>query len=415
MSMVDENNLRPPRADEPHGRTAGGQNDPLAELARLIGQDDPFKDLKKNPSARREPASSPRVEAPSTAPGWLSRPGSGEQTLPATDRHSIVPHERDARFVDPHHTNYEPGDPYRADVDAAADSYAPDQNFENDPYYEEVPADGEHVYDEQPARRRGGLITLVVVVAMALIGTGGVFAYRAFTGSSAGSAQPQVIKADTQPTKVAPAPQTTDAQANKSIYDRIGDKAQGEKLVSREEQPVDPSARGALPPIGATTAAPPTPAPVVSGAEPKKVKTVPIRPEGAQAPARPGMPPTALAANPQKTAPTARPSAGNTPMNLGSQTQTASIPPRAPAAEGGYVVQVASQRSEADAQASYRSLQAKYPAVLGPRQAIIRRAELGDRGTFYRAQVGPFASIEQANELCTSLKTAGGQCVVQKN
>jgi cell division septation protein DedD len=29
--------------------------------------------------------------------------------------------------------------------------------------------------------------------------------------------------------------------------------------------------------------------------------------------------------------------------------------------------------------------------------------------------VGPFVSAEQANELCTNLKAAGGNCIVQKN
>ncbi len=80
-----------------------------------------------------------------------------------------------------------------------------------------------------------------------------------------------------------------------------------------------------------------------------------------------------------------------------------------------YVVQVGSQRSEADAIASFRSVQAKYPSVLGGRQPIIRRADLGDKGIFYRTQVGPFASLEEASELCNNLKAAGGQCIVQRN
>jgi len=79
------------------------------------------------------------------------------------------------------------------------------------------------------------------------------------------------------------------------------------------------------------------------------------------------------------------------------------------------VVQVASQRSEADAQASFKSLQQKYPSVLGGYQVIVRRADLGDKGVYYRAQVGPFATAEQANEMCSSLKSAGGQCIVQRN
>jgi cell division septation protein DedD len=81
----------------------------------------------------------------------------------------------------------------------------------------------------------------------------------------------------------------------------------------------------------------------------------------------------------------------------------------------GYLVQVSSQRSEADAQSALRNLQAKFPNILGNQPTTIRRAELGDRGVFYRAMIGPFANREQAVQLCGSLKAAGGDCIVQGN
>jgi SPOR domain len=82
---------------------------------------------------------------------------------------------------------------------------------------------------------------------------------------------------------------------------------------------------------------------------------------------------------------------------------------------GGYLVQVSSQRSELDAEASYRALQDKFPGVLGSRSPLIKRADLGDKGVYYRAMVGPFGSPDEASQFCGSLKTAGGQCVVQRN
>lgn len=84
-------------------------------------------------------------------------------------------------------------------------------------------------------------------------------------------------------------------------------------------------------------------------------------------------------------------------------------------ATGGYVVQISSQRSDADARASFKALQGKFPSVLGSRSPLIKKADLGDKGTYYRAMVGPFGSPEEAAQLCGSLKTAGGQCVVQRN
>ena len=84
-------------------------------------------------------------------------------------------------------------------------------------------------------------------------------------------------------------------------------------------------------------------------------------------------------------------------------------------ATAAYVVQVSSQRSDEDARAAYQVLQAKYPMLLGSYLPIIYRSDLGDKGIFYRAAVGPFQTAEEASQFCGDLKTAGGQCVVQRN
>ena len=83
---------------------------------------------------------------------------------------------------------------------------------------------------------------------------------------------------------------------------------------------------------------------------------------------------------------------------------------------GVYLVQVSSQRSEADAEASYKALQDKFPGVLGAWSPIITRADAGTSGTFYRAAAGPFETANEASQFCATLKAAGGQCVVvQRN
>jgi cell division protein FtsN len=53
--------------------------------------------------------------------------------------------------------------------------------------------------------------------------------------------------------------------------------------------------------------------------------------------------------------------------------------------------------------------------VIGGQPHTVRRVELGEKGTYYRAMVGPFGTREQAVQLCSSLKSAGGDCVVQSN
>ena len=76
---------------------------------------------------------------------------------------------------------------------------------------------------------------------------------------------------------------------------------------------------------------------------------------------------------------------------------------------------MASERSAADADPVFRSLQAKLPNQLGGREPIVRRADLGAKGICYRTMVGSFASLEKAAGMCRTLKAAGGNCRVQRN
>jgi cell division protein FtsN len=153
-------------------------------------------------------------------------------------------------------------------------------------------------------------------------------------------------------------------------------------------------------------------------------------PVGAAPPAKP-TPAARTAAAAGHNPPTSANASANAPMSLvpqGNQAAPAAEPqtriantnpvqtsPAPAPAGGGYMVQVSSQRSEADAQASFRALQGKFPAVLGAHSPSIKRADLGEKGIYYRAMVGPFGTSEEASQFCGNLKSAGGQCVVQRN
>ena len=71
------------------------------------------------------------------------------------------------------------------------------------------------------------------------------------------------------------------------------------------------------------------------------------------------------------------PQAGQPASAADARTRVATNTPAQIGPSGGYLVQVSSQKNEADAQASYRVLQGKYPAVLGSRSPVIKRADLG--------------------------------------
>ncbi|MCA1296908.1 SPOR domain-containing protein [Stappia indica] len=110
---------------------------------------------------------------------------------------------------------------------------------------------------------------------------------------------------------------------------------------------------------------------------------------------------------------------GTAPMDLTASGGAAR--PAAPAATasgsipaGAYVVQVSSQRSQAQAQTAFDDLQRRYGSVLGGVTPVIEKADLGDRGTFYRVRI-PAGSRDDAISLCERLKAAGGDCFVRRN
>jgi hypothetical protein len=76
------------------------------------------------------------------------------------------------------------------------------------------------------------------------------------------------------------------------------------------------------------------------------------------------------------------------------------------AAREQHVVQIASQRSEADVLAVFRRLQQEQPQLFG--QASLSRTDLGPRS--YSARVGPFISEKDAVAACLALAAADIKC-----
>ena len=74
---------------------------------------------------------------------------------------------------------------------------------------------------------------------------------------------------------VVPAAAGKDAQSSKLITERVNERGQSEKLVSREEQPIDKPATVVLPQAVQQSAL----GSGVVGSEPKKVRTIAIRPD----------------------------------------------------------------------------------------------------------------------------------------
>ena len=465
--MADRYQNRPYPADDEYGRggdphAARAESDPLAELARLIGQTDPFGSMgRANQQTQPRTSARDQYQHPPTAddappagpPPWMQR--AARQEAPQRDYPSAVhPLQRYATPVAAPEPEYDRAPPF-ADADPE-----PDPSRYDDALYGEIDPGGEqslhdpayaddaYAYQDGYAddaedhvhRRRGGMVTVVVVLALAVVGTGAAFAYRTYVGSPR-SGEPPIIRADASPTKIVPTPSDGTAK----VPDRLASGDGTEKIVPREEVPVDVNAKSSGPrvvfPALNQNANPPSAASVAPGGlppanagngtlpnnEPRKIKTFTIRgdePDGDASPvvsAPPAKPAAAAKTAPREAAArsasavTANASAANVPLSLAPQQPAQPAAATETRSGGGYLVQVSSQRNEADAQASYRALQGKFPTVLGSRSPLIKRADLGEKGVYYRAMVGPFGSPDEASQFCGSLKSAGGQCVVQRN
>lgn len=88
-------------------------------------------------------------------------------------------------------------------------------------------------------------------------------------------------------------------------------------------------------------------------------------------------------------------------------------PAAAVASGGAYVVQIMALREEAAAKTAWATLQKKHPSVLGGHALDVEKADLGDKGVFYRVRAAGFETKAAAQSACSSLKSAGQDCLVK--
>lgn len=107
---------------------------------------------------------------------------------------------------------------------------------------------------------------------------------------------------------------------------------------------------------------------------------------------------------PRATVPAARPTA----KPAKTQVRTG------PVARDDFMVQLAASRSRALARGVYSGLQNNFSDLLGQRNPLILRVDLGDKGIFYRVNVPGFESRNAATAFCANLKSRGQDCLVRK-
>ncbi|MCL2713580.1 MAG: SPOR domain-containing protein [Alphaproteobacteria bacterium] len=428
------------------GRSEG---DPLAELARLIGQTDPLgpappnrgNDYDYDYRDQRSQSSSPEsygenVHDISSAqqPGWVRRANAAQQQAqpqydyadaaePGYGRQQFADtqsgYDSKSRFDQGRQDQRGYDDAEYDHVEAEDADYHPDAAYSNnDSYgYHEDEYDDEEYDDEEEGGSRGGAgkwIGVIFILAI-LGGASGLVAYK-WRPAPAPAPAP-VFQADTTPIKQQPA-------ADSSPVRVVGQTPvkSDENFAPPPETPVNPEPTADQNPPSAFPEPPPPP--------PRTVQTTRVQPQPQRTAAaetdnvdpEPASVRNIMRAPPAPAPAPARPPAQQRhgPINLGpnAQQQASAAPapqspaPVATAGGSGFLVSISSQDSEAAARESFRVAQTKYAAALGSQKLVVTSTTLPDGRVKYRAAVGPFTTRPDAVSICEGLKAAGGQCFI---
>jgi cell division protein FtsN len=278
------------------------------------------------------------------------------------------------------------------------------------------PSDEVRVFDgaEEEDDAEGSRLPLLIVLALLVLFAFAGVVWLAYTqGVARGRTETPVLAAAPGPERVAP---QNPGGANVQY--------QGFKIY---EQPAPPDDQAdavppATPPEQAAQAAPaaksvpaappqPQPAPKVAAAQPPVAKPAP-------APAKPITPPPAAlkqAATPPPAPATQATGAPRTLPGVAAATTPPPKPAAAPAAGGAYVLQIGAFKSQAEADAAWKTYKSRHAALLSGYGPDVQKADLGEKGTWYRLRIAGFADRDVASALCDRLKAdGGGGCIIGK-
>lgn len=248
--------------------------------------------------------------------------------------------------------------------------------------------------EEYPAAPRRRLPTGLLTLAVMAVFSGGLyFAYVQGTHhapASGSSDTVPLIRADERPTKVKP-----DHPGGMDVPDR-------DKLVY-SEKPGGPTVERLLP------------GPEQPGPRPTYTPPPPLPPQAA-APAQPGtiqpVEPAAKPTPPAQQQAAATPAPAKLPAKPAAEPKFLAPEARAPVSTGGVRVQLGSLRTPDAAREEWARLKGEHPDVLGKLTAVAVKADLGEKGIYYRVQAGPLADAAAAEKLCETLKRRNLGCSI---
>jgi cell division septation protein DedD/cbb3-type cytochrome oxidase subunit 3 len=259
------------------------------------------------------------------------------------------------------------------------------------------PADEFATFDARDEDTRRGPLLLTAAFAVFVLFLGVVWsAYN--QGLRGGRDEPPRMTVDQEPYRVRPADpggeETPDTDLD--VYNRLtgdSDDAQDVSLRPAPEEPLDES----RPALRVET----------DETDRRSAETTPPPPDVTprQAPTRPPATQPETQSRPEVAEPTPQPSA---PVTTGTTTVT-------PVAGGPWLVQIASFRSQADAEAAWVAFRTSFADVSAGLTPDVLQIEIPDRGTYHRLRIAAFGSRDDAVAFCSALQGRGQDCLVTRS
>ena len=253
------------------------------------------------------------------------------------------------------------------------------------------PAERVRVFDgsEDDEDTEGSRLPVLIVIALVvLVSFAGVVWLAYEKGVASGRSEPRIASLDSNGQPAAqykglkiyeqPAPNDADVITGVPAPPKPGEASSG----TAQSVP-EPGLRAPITDASAAKPVPPTPhtdaaKPVTVAAVPKKVVTTPPRP-------------TQVATQEQPNTPNAT-----------------------PATKSAYFLQIGSYKSAQEAADAWSAAKAAHASVLEGLSPDVKQVDLGDKGTWFRLRLAPFADKTAANALCDKLKAEGGTCILAR-
>lgn len=269
--------------------------------------------------------------------------------------------------------------------------------------------------DDEGEEERGlsGLVVLLMgVVMLGALASVVWIAYQQGVRNGQAQGGTPYVQADPEPLKIENDVAADANGGDLAVYDRVGGQ-QTDPVEVIAEGTEEPVTRGAEDPIGAIAAR--TQTPVAEDAVADRITKLAEAAEAKFADAAP-----AASATPAevKAAPKPAPKPATAPTSVSTAPAAEASKPTVSyriggALTGSHLVQIGAFRSEAEADSQWTRLQGKLGDYLDGKSQDVERADLGDKGTFYRLRIGPFASADDAKTYCSGLKERGTDCLIK--